>query len=413
MDINQTINRMKNIGFYFSILLVASLLTLACKEEEGHSPVTQGGDIPPVILNPVAEPLPGAVKISYEIPVDQNFFYVKAQSVLESGEVREIKASYYANSLIIDGFSEERNYLIKLYSVGRNGRMSNPVEITCTPLESPIYTAFRSVKESLTETFGGIKFKVTNPSKANLRVYFYQQSKAGEWDILSSFFTSSEETNYSIRGMEPVAKKIRMEVRDRWGNATSYYEDEFVPYFEEKLDKTKFRQYDLPTDQNTPNGTKRTMDKIWDEVYLFSNNDFTTTPGYGIPQWFTFDLGQTARLSRLVIWNRTTGASYIYNGGAVKVFELYGSPAPNPDGSWDESWVSLRNEACRSVKPSGLPLGEYNSDDIQRQTDGEEFEMDYNEPVRYVRFRTNEVWGGPTIGHINICEISLYGEIIK
>lgn len=403
---------MKNSRLYFSVMLFAALFSWTCKEEEGHSPVTQGGGMPLAIINPVAEPLPGAVKITYEIPDDKNFFYVKAQSVLGSGEVREIKASYYTNNLTIDGFSEEKPYAIKLYSVGRNGMESEPVEITCTPLESPIYQAFNSIRESLNETFGGVKFQVSNPSKANLRIYFYRQQD-DEWDMLSSFFTSSEEISHSIRGMESVPQRIRMVVKDRWDNTSPYFEEEFTPYFEEKLDKTKFRQYDLPTDQNTPHGSKRTMDRLWDEVYLFNNNDFITTPGYGIPQWFTFDLGQEARLSRFIIWGRTTGASYVYNGGAVKEFELYGSLHPNPDGSWDDSWIPLRNEPCVSFKPSGLPLGEYNSEDVQRQTDGEEFEIDYNEPVRYVRFRTNEVWGGSTIGHMNICEISLYGEIVK
>jgi hypothetical protein len=154
------------------------------------------------------------------------------------------------------------------------------------------------------------------------------------------------------------------------------------------------------------------MDRIWDESY--SNTDFVTTVGYGIPQWFTFDLGVTARLSRIVVYNRSSGATYIYNAGSVKEWEIFGSMNPNPNGNFDSSWIPMRKEPCRSFKPSGLPVGEYTNEDIQRQIDGEEFEFDANDvPVRYLRWKTNAVWGGTSIGHINLVEITLYGSVVK
>lgn len=405
---NKNYRMNSNKLYLVSVILV--LFALACNEDQ-HLPINQGGEAPPQIQNPIAEAMPGAVKITYEVPLDKNFLYVKAQAVLESGIVREVKASYYTNYLLIDGFSEEKEYLINLYSVGRNGKESEPIQISCIPQEAPIYVAYNSIKESLTETFGGVRFEVSNPSKANLRIYFYAQDQNEDWDVLETFYTSVEKTNFSIRGLDAIPQSLRMEVRDRWNNTTETFTQEFTPYYESKLDKARFKQYNLPSDQNTPHEAGRTMNRIWDEIY--TNQDFVTTVGYGLPQWFTFDLGVKAKLSRIVVYNRTTGAQYIYNAGAVKEFELFGSLAPNPDGSWDESWIPLRDQPCVSFKPSGLPQGQYTEEDVQRQRDGEEFEFDYNEAVRYVRFKTNTVWGGTSIGHINIVEITLYGEVVE
>src|SRR5690606_14879527 len=80
------------------------------------------------------------------------------------------------------------------------------------------------------------------------------------------------------------------------------------------------------------------------------------------PQWFTFDLGVTAKLSRLVLFKRLSNA-YLYNSGAVKRWTLYGSNNPNPDGSFDESWIFLMD--CNSYKPSGLPPGENTNEDLE------------------------------------------------
>ena len=82
--------------------------------------------------------------------------------------------------------------------------------------------------------------------------------------------------------------------------------------------------------------------RVWD-VFIPS-----PTP---IPQWFTFDLGVKARLSRFKFHHQYNTAHYV--AGDPKVMEVYGSNNPNPDGSWD-SWILGTFE---SIKPSGLASG--------------------------------------------------------
>ncbi|OFX32253.1 MAG: hypothetical protein A2W90_09145 [Bacteroidetes bacterium GWF2_42_66] len=383
----------------------------ACKEDI-HSPINQGGEVPSPIKNPVVESLPGAGKITYQLPSDENLLCVKATYEAPIGVTREVKASYYTNNMIVEGFGDTLEHKVSLCTVGRNNLESSPVTVTLKPQTPSIVGIFKSITESIRETYGGIKFNVDNPGEADVRIYVSTTDSIGEWIAAETFYTSTAKVDFSVRGYDSIARPFRINVKDRWDNSSDTYENTFHPWFEEKLDKTKFRQVTLPTDQNTPHMTGRTMDRIWDESY--SNTDFVTTVGYGIPQWFTFDLGVTARLSRIVVYNRSSGATYIYNAGSIKEWEIFGSMNPNPDGSFDSSWIPMRKEPCVSFKPSGLPVGEYSNEDIQRQIDGEEFEFDANEvPVRYLRWKTNAVWGGTSIGHINLVEITLYGSVVK
>ncbi|HAZ02060.1 MAG TPA: hypothetical protein DD458_14645 [Prolixibacteraceae bacterium] len=402
---------MKTLKYIFFFSFIILVIVQACKEDI-HSPINQGGEVPSPIKNPVVESLPGAGKITYQLPSDENLLCVKATYEAPIGVTREVKASYYTNNMIVEGFGDTLEHKVSLCTVGRNNLESSPVTVTLKPQTPSIVGIFKSITESIRETYGGIKFNVDNPGEADVRIYVSTTDSIGEWIAAETFYTSTAKVDFSVRGYDSIARPFRINVKDRWDNSSDTYENTFHPWFEEKLDKTKFRQVTLPTDQNTPHMTGRTMDRIWDESY--SNTDFVTTVGYGIPQWFTFDLGVTARLSRIVVYNRSSGATYIYNAGSIKEWEIFGSMNPNPDGSFDSSWIPMRKEPCVSFKPSGLPVGEYSNEDIQRQIDGEEFEFDANEvPVRYLRWKTNAVWGGTSIGHINLVEITLYGSVVK
>ncbi len=398
-------------NFFLLISFLLLFIAFGC-EEDNHAPINQEGEVPSQISDLVVESLPGSAKISYKLPFDNNLLYVKARYEIRPGVPREIKSSFYANSLIVDGFGDTTTYKVDIVTVGRNTLESEPVVVTVKPQRSPIYEVHESIMNTVKETFGGIKFNIENSTEADVRIYVTTIDSLGEWIDAETFYTSTASGEFSVRGYDSISRPFGIYVKDRWDNTSDTFEDIYHPWFEQKLDKSKFSQVDLPTDQNKAHMTGRTMNKIWDEDY--SNSDFVTTVGYGIPQWFTFDLGVKANLSRIVVYNRSSGATYIYNAGSIKEWEIFGSMNPNSDGSWDESWTPMRNQPCVSFKPSGLPLGEYNNEDIQRQIDGEEFEFDaVDVPVRYLRWKTNAAWGGSSIGHINLVEITIYGSVIE
>jgi hypothetical protein len=63
-----------------------------------------------------------------------------------------------------------------------------------------------------------------------------------------------------------------------------------------------------------------------------------------------------------------------------------------------------------STKPSGLPVGEVNDEDIAyAHTNGEEWNVDLDAPnVRYIRFVAMETWGQATV--IQVMEMTFWGD---
>lgn len=388
----------------FSLIVIMSAVIAGCKETEVHGPVDANGAAPPPVRNTAVQNLPGGAKISYELPDAKNLLYVLAKYEIRPGVVREAKSSNYINELEVNGFGSSGTYQVELYSVGRNEKMSEPVIVTVKPEKPPIFDAFETI--SVKEGFGGMTVSLQNKYKASLAVEILTPDSLGILATETTFYTSLENVVLPVRGFEPEERLFGVVLRDRWDNFSDTTFVTLTPWFEEPLDKTLFQEMTLPTDYNTPHnqGTAR-MNKIWDGSH--SESDFVTAPGHGIPQWFTFDLGVTAKLSRLVLFKRLSNA-YLYNSGAVKRWTLYGSNNPNPDGSFDESWIFLMD--CNSYKPSGLPPGENTNEDLEYARAGEEFTFPEDVPaVRYLRWVTHANWGNVT--HVNITEIDLFGQV--
>lgn len=174
-----------------------------------------------------------------------------------------------------------------------------------------------------------------------------------------------------------------------------------------ELNKENFVPLILPTDTYAAySNNNNSMDKIWDGRLNTESPTFLTAPGTPMPQWFTFDLGTTAALTRMKLYQRGTNATRLYSGGNVRKFEIWGATDPNPDGSWDDSWVLLGE--FESVKPSGLPAGDMTSDDLNYILAGENFSFEDAPPVRYIRFKTLSNWDSRDRGFVNIGEVTFW-----
>ncbi len=188
---------------------------------------------------------------------------------------------------------------------------------------------------------------------------------------------------------------------------TLYSDSEtFVPEVDELLDWDKFAEMQLPTDTYQGHVSLAAhMRKMWNDDITTNSNLFLTIPNLSpIPQWFTFDLGVTASLSKMKIWHR---AGFIYDLGNLKQFEVYGSNDPNPDGSW-ESWNKIAT--FNSKKPSGLPLGQTSQADQDYINAGEDFIFDEGTPsYRYIRIKTLAIWGN--VQYICIQKMQLWSNL--
>lgn len=181
------------------------------------------------------------------------------------------------------------------------------------------------------------------------------------------------------------------------------------------IPKTTWKVNLLPGDMGI-NGSYP-LSNFWDgNTGNFMHSANTTTT----PITFTWDMGMKAKLSRMKFWPRPDNDDR-WNKGMPKVFEIYGSLAPNPDGSLDSSWTLLGKFEC--VQPSGngskTPWEAPTAEDIALSNSGLNFEfvpgegIDLSQPVRYIRFRSLENFNPSQAPRLLLAEISFWGTLIR
>jgi len=172
-----------------------------------------------------------------------------------------------------------------------------------------------------------------------------------------------------------------------------------------QFDPKLFTRTILPNDNYMDRNEWWYLEGIWNGRDGGAGGSSCELPG---PQSFTFDMGVTGYLAyfHLFTWESIGEGFPPFFEANLKTFEVWGSESLDTSGSWD-SWTKLMD--CEVIKPSGLPLGEYNNDDIAAYNEGQKFyNIDkYDVAVRYIRVKVLETWGGDPCWRIN--EIELYG----
>ena len=387
---------------YKPLLISVTLLAVisGCKEET-LGPFKGGGPAPAQVSGVTAEALPGGAKITYSLPKDPNLFYVKAEYEIRPGKTLEKIQTFYDNTLTLDGFGDTLEHEVRLYSVSRGDVKSAPVTVKVKPLTPPVLKAFKSL--NMQADFGGVTVNFENKDSGNIVISLLTKDSTGEIITADIFYTSLKSGQFSVRGFEAKKRWFGLCIRDRWDNRSDTLTEELTPLYEEKLDKKKFKTLSLPTDAP---GTLP-ITNLWDDVTAFPQF-FRTVTGSGIPHWFSFDLGVTAKLSRYVMIQR--GAfdenNLLYSAGDPRHWEVWGSNQPSPDGSW-EGWTKLAD--CESIKPSGSGIGQNTNDDIAKAQAGQEFGFPLDaQPVRYLRIKMLQTWGNSD--YMWMSELTFYGQ---
>lgn len=349
---------------------------------------------------------PGGAILTYEIPSDPNFSYAEAEYEIQPGVIRQAKASYYMDTLQLVGFGDTLSHVVKIYSVGKNEKKSEPISVTVSPLIPPVQESFKTL--SLVGTFGGVQVGFENESKANLAIMVMVDTTGlGTWSTIETFYTGAAEGSFSLRGFDTTEQSFAVYIRDRWGNKSDTLIKQITPLFEEEIPKNTWAAVHLPSDTYQP-AESYVLEHLWDNNIQGYPAIFASTNSSILPQWFTIDLGVKVVISRIVEHQAQSGTSHFYQGSAPKEIQIWGSNSPNTDGSW-ESWDSLGT--FESFKPSGLPMGQTNSeDDNYGWLNGENFEFNQVLPAyRYIRWKTLETYGSS--GQVVISEIDVWGRI--
>lgn len=414
---------MKKI-IYIILALVITVLPSACNNDSDVNS-SHGSTIPPaeVMLDSIKN-LPGKSIIYFTQPNDKNFLYMKAVYSTDGGE-RSINASYFADSIVVEGFGQAGEYDVKLYSVSPGEAYSKPLNIKINPKEPSYITAYKEM--TITPDFAGIRIKTFNTGSETLTFYVYRKDAAGKWTEAGALYTKKPEINDPIRGMEAVPSDFRVVVKDRWGHLSENKEISLTPYYEEEVDKSKMGYLSIGEYQGYLAPNAKTPKNLYDGI-IGNNNTFMTitTAGYDFskPSSVTLDLGKGFKLSRMIVYGRRSGTDYssIFDGLFPKEIEIWGrndNKVTKFDPENDEGWVRLFQgvlpRADGSVVPAAIvPLTDA---DKELARDGNEVEFSADlDAYRYVAFVCIKNYNSGN-SRINVAELTFFGtpedKIIK
>jgi hypothetical protein len=379
------------------------LLFLSCSEKNLEPITSSKGKPETIIIDGEPTGIPGGAIIHFRLPEDGDILSIKAVYTLTNGTKRESMTSFYGNEIVMEGYNDTLEHEAMLYTINRAQEISEPVPVKFTPLKSALTKTMESV--SITNDFGGASFTWRNEEEAPLTFELYAQDEHGEMQIVRIISSSSDSAGYTIRGYQSVPQKFGIIISDIFDNFTPMLLPEngtITPFAEAKLDKKIMKVMILDNDVSFDNyeGTKEKM--IDDDVTTFGHTSSTW------PVSFTLDLGKTAKLSRLVHYQRTDGSpTRLYREANLKAWEIYACEnTPSQSGDWNE-WFKVTD--CIIIKPSNSPVGTVTDEDIIAAEAGHEFGFPLSmQPFRYLRFKLISSWG--SLWYFYPAEWSVYGE---
>ncbi|WP_270089046.1 DUF5000 domain-containing lipoprotein [Sphingobacterium sp. SYP-B4668] len=384
---------------------IISFVLLGCGEDYiGQYPLDEVA--PGKVTNVSVENKAGGSVITYSIPSDADFSYVKVVYTIK-GEKKEQKASAFKQKVALEGFGKSESQQITLFAYDKSENASDPVFVDIQPLDAPVYSMVESVV--VKDDFGGIRLDWQNQDKSAIVLTVLtttDQFGVEEWIEADRFYSSSTVGGANIRGYNDEERFFGLYFRDRWDNSSDTLYVKAHPLYEEQLDKSKFRRWNpsgIPYNAYTDAAWR--IENLWNGLISGTNYGFASFTHDN-----TFDTGQLARLSRIKINNRYENDALIYNFAHPKKFQIWGSAHPNVNADFS-NWILLGE--FESTKPSGLPLGQYSDDDKNYAwAKGEEWNFPLDIPaVRYIRWFVLDSWGGSE--YTQVGELTLWGKVEK
>lgn len=385
----------------------------------------------------------GSSVIYYDRPNDDNILYVKAVWKTDDEIEYNQTASFYTDSIIVDGFGEEGSYTVELFTVSSGEVYSDPVEVEVNPSRPPFLIAYDNLE--ITPTFSGIRVTTENPTKAKLAFRTFKKDESDEWIEIGTEYTLSSTVEYFSRGHEPdVDQEFRVQIRDKWGHWSPPVDEVCSPWFEKELPKNLFREialcnlsgdgsfvpeqdgFPLPSNfwghkMHSWNGSNVEFERLFDGEIGNSSQCYHTKPLAPLPQHFTIDLGEKYNLSRFTLWPRNDPAN-LFRGGHPQIIRLYGASynGSDPEQLVDdienrEAWLDLGIFYLSRADGSFEPYpgtGDRTAEDNALVENGHEMTLNsIDQMIRYVRVQTIKCFSDNTSAHaVMIGEISFFGS---
>jgi hypothetical protein len=157
-------NRKRLAWFVLAPVLIMALFS-ACKKQESNIEVVSNDKTKPGVVTDIkVKNFNGGAYITYKLPSSANLLYVLADYKINDNRSRQTKASYYTDTIMVDGFAQTKEYQVTLYTVSRANIKSDPVVVTVHP-DLPEYLLVNTGL-ALTPDFGGVNVFGLNKTNA-------------------------------------------------------------------------------------------------------------------------------------------------------------------------------------------------------------------------------------------------------
>ncbi|MCL3779183.1 DUF4959 domain-containing protein [Prolixibacteraceae bacterium JC049] len=386
---------------YSIILILLSVLIYSCEDKFQRTLEPTESTPPGVVTNVTVKNIAGGAVLYYDVPLDDDLSYVKADYIRNNGDQAEAKSSRYVDSLVVEGFGNTTERDVTLYAVDRNQNASEPTSVKIQPLTPPVKVVASTFE--LVADFGGIQARWANDDKAELGVVFMRKDTlTDKFETLETYYTNAPAGKRSIRNMKVKEREFSVYMKDRWDNRSDTLSYKITPLFETAFDKGLFRKVLMEGDYDGVFGWVH--ERMWDGKHG-EGNGYSSPGGQGVwPHYVTFDMGIVGKLSRLQLKQRS--GRYVFAEGNLRRFEVFGA-VDLPENGDDENWIQLGD--FESIKPSDLPMGKNTNEDIAVANEGEDFIFDISAPkVRYIRIKVKETWAAGD--NFQISELTIFGD---
>ena len=381
------------------IIAIVSGLFACTKSDIYREPDTAGGSNKPApVTNVQVINYNGAAVVSYDLPEDKDLLYVEANYEIRTGISRQIKSSYFFDTLRLEGFHDSRDYTVTLRAVTRSNVASDPVTVTVHP-DTPYFALIRnSLKVS--SDYGGVNIQAINGGQNPIAINALTIDPITDrFVIADEHYTNLDTVNYSLRGYKPEPTRFGIYVSDRYGNISDTMLVEITPTAEEVLNKKNFFNY--PVESDAFIGYGGVVPNMWDGNTTEDNSANAWQTTIGTSQRLmqcTFGIGNSYKLTHFVMYFRD------YGSNNPKEFTIFGSNTDNPADAVTPGgaaantqygdWISLGSFRVPDP-PSGLPQGQTNASDRAYVNNGIDFSMPVNiPPVKYIRIVVKNTWFG-------------------
>lgn len=417
---------------YFSVIITMATISLlnSCGD------TLQVDATPPgQVTNVTFTPLYGGGYFTYTIPDDEDFLYTRAEYIIDTGKKISKTSSVYSDTLFIEGFGQEKEYEVKIFSVDRNANESQPVIQRVTPLAPTTAAVLETVQ--VQPGFSSLVLDWTNVLRQNITIYV--DVKVGDTKATKIYASNLAKDRYIIENLKGLPHSVSIHIRDTYENKTETKDfGQLTPLMDGPISKKQWsflrnnllygNKWDYNSSSNpfdqvpleAYRGTWRDdsmknaretyyegrVEKFWDNEYDYEpklNLNYFHTGPQSYPFSYFIDMGREIKGSRFKIWQRNAWGM-LYGGENVEIWEIWISDDKDPaDGVFD-GWEYVGR--YKITQPSNVIEAR------NEARDGHEY-MFYPEnprftkPFRYLRYKGIKQYGNGNSGCTS--EITVFG----